>query len=105
MKELDFSSIGARLKDVRISKGYTQEDVADAVEVNVSHISNIERGISKVSLTLLVRICDYLGTTVDYILQNEYSHPNNAISSEISRVSSSLSKEKQNLLLRISKVI
>lgn len=105
MKEIDFPTIGEKLRDIRKSKGFTQEYVADSVDVNVSHISNIERGIAKVSLTLLVQLCDLLDTSVDYILQSEYSHPTNAVISEIVKVSSIMPKEKQETLLRISKVL
>ena len=105
MKDLNFPAIGEKLRDIRKSKGLTQEYVADAVDVNVSHISNIERGIAKVSLTLLVQLCDFLDTSVDYVLQNEYSHPTNAVVSEIVKISSSMPKEKQETLLRISKAL
>ena len=105
MKELNFPAIGESLRAIRKSKGFTQEYVADAVDVNVSHISNIERGIAKVSLTLLVQLCDFLDISVDYVLQNEYTHPTNAITSEITKISSTLPKEKQDLLLRISKIL
>ena len=56
MKELDFSLIGQRIREVRCEKHLTQEYLANATGVNVSHISNIETNKVKVSLTLLVQI-------------------------------------------------
>ena len=42
MKDIDFESIGKKLKEIRLSKGLPQDAVASAAEVNTSHISNIE---------------------------------------------------------------
>ena len=42
MKEINFENIGKKLKEVRLSKGLTQEYIADMADVNTSHISNIE---------------------------------------------------------------
>lgn len=72
MKELNFEYIGKRIRDIRISKGITQEYVASHANVNVSHISNIENNRVKISLTTLVNVCNALEVTVDYILNAEY---------------------------------
>ena len=50
MKELNFTDISHRLKEIRLSKGLTQEYVANIADVNTSHISNIENNRVKVSL-------------------------------------------------------
>ena len=42
MEDLDFAFIGQRIRELRNEKMLTQEYVANAVDVNVSHISNIE---------------------------------------------------------------
>ena len=68
MKDIDFDSIGKKLKEIRTHKGFTQKFVASSVKVNTSHISNIENGKIKISLTTLVNVCNVLGTTVDYVL-------------------------------------
>ena len=70
MKDIDFDSIGKKLKEIRQNKNFTQEFVATSVGVNTSHISNIENGKVKISLTTLFNVCNVLGTTVDYVLKN-----------------------------------
>ena len=50
MKDLNFEKIGKKIKEVRLEKKLTQEYLADAVDVNTSHISNIENNRVKVSL-------------------------------------------------------
>lgn len=46
----------------------TQEKLAEAVNLSPTHLSNIERGNGKVSLTTLVNIANILGVTMDDLL-------------------------------------
>ena len=105
MKELDFKVIGQRIKEIRNQKNLTQEYVANVTGVNVSHISNIETAKIGVSLTLLVSICNVLGVTMDYVLQNEYHMPSTATEQELLNTIKDLETDKQETLLRIAKVL
>lgn len=105
MKELDFDFIGQRIKEVRMDKHLTQEYLANITGVNTSHISNIETSKVKVSLTLLVQICNALGVTIDYLLENEYHNPTSVIEKELLNTIKDMKKEKQETLLRIAKVL
>ena len=105
MKELDFSLIGQRIREVRCDKHLTQEYLANATGVNVSHISNIETNKVKVSLTLLVQICNALDVTIDYLLENEYHAPTSAFEKELLNTVKDMPNEKRETLLRIAKVL
>ena len=74
MKDLDFRTIGLKIKERRIHQGVTQEYVANLLDVNTSHISNIECARSNPSLTALVRIADILQCSVDYFIGGEYTY-------------------------------
>ena len=105
MQELDFSFIGQRIKEIRTGRKLTQESLASLTGVNVSHISNIETNKVKISLTLLVGICNALDITIDYLLENEYHSPASVVEMELLNVIKSMHKEKQETLLRIAKVL
>lgn len=105
MRELNFVQIGQRIREIRSEKHLTQEFLANATDVNVSHISNIETNKVKVSLTLLVAICNTLGVTLDYLLENEYSNPDSVVEKELLNIIKGLDKSKQETLLRIAKVL
>ncbi len=105
MQQLDFAFIGQRIKEVRTEKKLTQEKLAEITDVNVSHISNIETNKVKVSLTLLVQICNALDITLDYLLENEYHAPVSVTEKELLNVIKDMKKEKQETLLRIAKVL
>lgn len=66
--ELDYNAIGKRIKIARIQKDMTQEKLAETVDLSPTHLSNIERGNGKVSLTTLVNIANVLDVTMDNLL-------------------------------------
>lgn len=55
---------GQNLKTVRISKGLTQQHLADSLNVEISQISRIERGLICTSIINLKKIADSLKVDV-----------------------------------------
>lgn len=53
------------LKYYRAQQGITQKDLASAVGVNNTTISNWEKGIAKPDLDTLVRLSNYFGVCID----------------------------------------
>ena len=105
MNTINFARIGRKIKEIRISKNLTQEYVATIADVNVSHISNIENNRVKISLPMLVHVCNALDTTVDYILADEYNNPSSVIEQEILREVHSCTAETQEQILKIIRAL
>ena len=55
--------IGLKLKELRILKGLTQEELADRAELSKGFISQIERNLTSPSIATLMDILQCLGTT------------------------------------------
>lgn len=70
---IDYTSIGQKIKQIRISKGITQEQLAEAVGVGTTHISHLETGNGTVSLKVFLAIANYLHCSADEILCKELS--------------------------------
>lgn len=68
---IDYASIGFKVRQARKKKGITQEQLAEAVGVGVTHISHLETGAGTVSLKVFVAIVNYLGCSVDELLCKE----------------------------------
>lgn len=68
---IDYASIGQKVKQIRVSKGITQEQLAEAVGVGVTHISHLETGSGTVSLKVFLAIVNYLECSADEILCKE----------------------------------
>ena len=65
---IDYKSIGMRIKAARISLDMTQERLAEKVNLSPSHLSNIETGTTKVSLSTIVKLANALHVSVDSLL-------------------------------------
>ena len=66
--------IGENIKRARISAGYTQEKLAEKIDVSLSAISRLETGRTMISLKKLLRIAHVLNTSPASILEyHEYS--------------------------------
>ena len=75
MTDLDFKTIGRKIKERRQAQKITQERIAVELDVNPSHISNIENGRANPSLTALVKIANILQCSIDVFLCEEYYYP------------------------------
>ena len=45
---LDYAVIGQRIKQARLAKNYTQEDLAEQIDISVAFLSRVERGNSHI---------------------------------------------------------
>ena len=68
---IDYASIGFKVRQARKRKGITQEQLAEAVGVGVTHISHLETGKGTVSLKVFVAMVNYLNCSVDELLCKE----------------------------------
>ena len=57
-------SIGDRIRETRVNKGLTQQQVADSIGVTYQNISQYERGLRKPKNETLLQIADALGVSV-----------------------------------------
>ena len=60
--------LGARLKILRNEAGKTQHGMADFLGCQVRHYQLIEAGGSNLPIPKLMKVADYFGVSVDYLL-------------------------------------
>lgn len=63
--------IGNKLKQLRIAKGLTQEELADRAELSKGFISQVERDLTSPSIATLVDILQCLGTSIHEFFSEE----------------------------------
>lgn len=85
-KEKRGEAIGKRVRYFRKKKGLSQKQLADAVAVSTSVISNLENGKSIVGVYTLLDLMDVLEISVEQLLP-EYSDPGHASKSQPSDMS------------------
>lgn len=68
MKTEDLKEIGIRIVERRKELKLTQEQVAERMNVSIQMISNIERGNKAIKIDNLLKLCNILKTSTNYIL-------------------------------------
>jgi len=48
--------------------GYTRETFAEKLDVSVSYLAELERGRTGISVKMLIKVCNVLGLSADYVL-------------------------------------
>lgn len=71
MRKTSTIKIGKNLQEIRKSNGYTQEKLAENIEVSVRYISDIEQDRAKPSYEVLIKICNLFNIGINQIF-NEY---------------------------------
>ena len=61
--------IGARIKEIRIGKRITQEQLAEKININPKYLSSIERGKENPTLDILIKIAKSLDVNLDDIFK------------------------------------
>ena len=57
-----------RIRKAREDMGYTREKFAELLDVSVSYMAEVERGRTGISVKMLIKMCNLLGLSADYIL-------------------------------------
>ncbi len=73
MKEIEKKyrqEIGKKIKLARARNNYTQEALAEKVQLSARYISQLERGIAFGSATTLVTLCNALDVDADFLFQD-----------------------------------
>lgn len=60
--------LGERLKELRCDRGLTQKQLAVELGINKVTYSRYESSLREPSISTLIKIANYYGVTVDYIL-------------------------------------
>lgn len=84
---IDMKLIGKRIRHKREEKGFSQEQLAEMLNLSKNHISSIECGKSLLTTKCLMNLCEILGGTPDYYLIGEISQETDSITSEVKRLS------------------
>ena len=102
---LDYSIIGERLKKARLSKGLTQEQLSEKLDVSVAFLSRAERGKVKINLTRITEICDILDVSISTILTGTGFNSKDYLTEDFSNLLKNCPPEKIKLIYDIAKVI
>jgi transcriptional regulator with XRE-family HTH domain len=79
--------IGVQIKNLRVSKGFTQDVFAEKLQLTPNYISAVERGVKSPSLDALIAMINILGVSADEVfadvIDNVYSIQTTILSADI----------------------
>ena len=71
IKEVSAMEIGERLRELRIQRGLTQEELADRCELSKGFISQVERELASPSIATLKDMLECLGVTLQSFFSDD----------------------------------
>lgn len=60
--------LGQRLRELRKERHLFQRDLADCLQITLTHYQRMERGVVNIPTLTLCTLADYYGVTTDYLL-------------------------------------
>ena len=101
---IDYKLIGERIKKTRKSQNITQELLAEKLNVSIGYVSQVERGITKISLDLLGAISSILNCDVASFVTESATNSNGYMETELLKEISKLDGKKKKYILEIIKL-
>lgn len=83
---MDYYKIGQKIRKIRKAHGLSQEELAEKIGISTTHMSHIETGNTKLSLSVFVDIANALEVRTDELLDNPASETTSTSLDEISTV-------------------
>ena len=98
---MDYYNIGQKIRKIRKAHGLSQEELAERINISVTHMSHIETGNTKLSLPVFVDIATALDVKTDDLLGEHFSA--NTSMDEISAVLESCTTQEARVIADIVK--
>lgn len=83
---MDYYKIGQKIRKIRKAHGLSQEELAEKIGISTTHMSHIETGNTKLSLSVFVDIANALEVRTDELLDNPTSETTSTSLDEIATV-------------------
>jgi len=62
-------ALGSRIRELRLKRGWSQEEFADVCGIHRSHMGEIERGETNLTLSTLLTISSKLETSISVLFK------------------------------------
>lgn len=98
---MDYYEIGQRIRKFRKAYNLSQEQLAEKVQISVTHMSHIETGNTKLSLPVFVDIANALSIQTDELLHDIPQNNKTKMKHEINELLDSCSMRDMYILLDV----
>ena len=93
--------LGTNVKNARKSKGYTQDYVAENINISADLLRNIENGRNIGSLPTILNLCNFLEITPNYLFFDLLDKKNSIFDDTLKDYFSSIPRESKETIKKI----
>jgi transcriptional regulator with XRE-family HTH domain len=107
VKKMDevLKGIGERVRQARISRHMSQNDLCDKTGLSISFLSNIEMGKQSMNIRALILISDALNVSTDWLLRNNTQSSLEITADEITKQLETCSPQEREVILKLVQTI
>ena len=102
---MDYYKIGQRIRKFRKAYNLSQEQLAEKVGISTTHMSQIETGNTKLSLSVFAEIAKVLCVQTDELLYDIPQNNKTVIKGEIEEIFNSCSVREMYILMDLLKAV
>lgn len=100
---MDYYKIGQQIRKIRKAHGLSQEELAERINISTTHMSHIETGNTKLSLSVFVDIASALEVRADDLLGNHSVATTSSALEEIAGIIERCSAQEAKIIVDIAK--
>ena len=93
--------LGKKIKQARLSKKFTQEYVAENVDISIDLLRTIEKGRNIGSVPTLLNLCNFLSISPNFLFSELLTYKEDTLDTFLSSSIKSISKDDKELLKQI----
>ena len=98
-----YQSVGARIREERNRKGWSQSKLSEISSISLPHISDIELGKKRMKLETFLKIAEALQVSTDTLLRLDIPEVKEQYDSELSGILSDCTSKEIESIFRIIK--
>ena len=92
--------VGLRIKEVRKKRRISQADLAEIINVSISHMSDIETGRTNFGVDIFMRITEALQVSADVLLRTDVPEVDVLYAAEFQELMEDCSSSEKEAMLR-----
>lgn len=97
--------MGERIREYRERLNYTREEFAEKLDISPRFVTSIECGKKGMSIDTLIKICELLSVSADYIIWGKGERPENNIAALTAELSESEIEYAEDLMRTFVKAV
>ncbi len=108
LNELNYNKVGAKMKELRIAAGISQQTIANDIGTTIAFVSNIENNKVKINLRMVIYYAELCGVPVDIILDAGRDTPryfeHDKIDAQLHQALQAFTTEEKQKILQMLKI-